>query len=233
MTTPVCIAALRRFESRRRCPTQISTDNGSNFLDAKSVAIQKVLEMIYADSLRAEAAGINIIWKVIPPRAPHSVGLWETLFCQIELILSSRSICQLSERPNDAETLTPAHFRLDDKFETLPLIEGNDNNTTSFKKWSQLQNSIINFCKRRLKEYVTSLQERTKSKRETSNLKVRDVVYVFDDNGSPLQWAIDKVVYVYSGTDQFVRVVRLKTAIGIHNRPVHKLRNLFDVKDAA
>ena len=72
-----------------------------------------------------------------------------------------------------------------------------------------------------------------KWKRETANLKVVDVVYVSDYNVSPLQWPIAKVIYVYSDPDQFVRVVKTKTATGIYNRPVHKLRKLLDVKDAA
>ena len=64
MTTPPCIAALRSLNSRRGCPpTQLNTDNGSNFLGAKSepLAIQEVLKANHADSLKAEAAGLNMI----------------------------------------------------------------------------------------------------------------------------------------------------------------------------
>ena len=92
---------------------------------------------------------------------------------------------------------------------------------------------MIKFWKSRSKEYVTSLQERRKWKRETANGKIGDVVYVSDDNVSPLQWPIAKVIYVYSGPDQFVEVVKIITFTVIHKRSVHKLRKSFDVKDAA
>ena len=54
-----------------------------------------------------------------------------------------------------------------------------------------------------------------------------------DDSVSPLQTPIAKVIHVYSSPDQFVRVVTVKIATEIINRRVHKLRKLFDVKDAA
>ncbi len=35
-----------------------------------------------------------------------------------------------------------------------------------------------------------------------------------------------RIAHVYSGPDKFVRVVKVKTATGVYNRPVHKLRRL-------
>ena len=60
------------------------------------------------------------------------------------------------------------------------------------------------------KEYVSTLQERTKWTKESSNLKVGDVVYVMDDNAAPLQLPLSRVSYVYSGPDNFVRVVKVR-----------------------
>ena len=51
-------------------------------------------------------------------------------------------------------------------------------------------------------------------------------MYIADDVTPPLQWVLGRVAHVYSGPDQIVRVVKVKTAIGIYNRPVHKLRKL-------
>ena len=186
MTTPACIAALRRFVSRPGCPTPLGTDSDSNFLGAKSeiAAKQKVLYTNHADSLQAKAAGINMIWNVKPPQASHFGGLWEsniksakrrterimrnqfmsceeltTLFCQIELVFNSRPISQFLENHNDSEILTPARFCRGGKFETLLLIESNDNiktSSSSIKKWFQLQSLLSSFWRRWSKEYVTS-----------------------------------------------------------------------------
>ena len=217
--------------------------------------LQTILKAEHEDSLQTVAAGLLINWAFIPPRAPHFGGLSEsaikrgkqhlrkvmgnkilsfeestTLFYQIELILNSRPICQLAEDPNDDTILTPAHLYLGGKLESLPLKESvvvprsetidDASNATPVKKWAHLQNI------RWTKEYVTSLQERNKWKQETSSLKVDDVVYVTDDNTPPLQWPLARICYVYSGLDNFVRVVKFKTAKGTYKRSVHKL---FDV----
>ena len=73
---------------------------------------------------------------------------------------------------------------------------------------------------------MSTLQESNKWKLEVEPLKVGDVVYITDDNVPPLQWPLGKVTHVFSGPDKFVRVVKVKTAIGTYSRPVHKLRKL-------
>ena len=67
----------------------------------------------------------------------------------------------------------------------------------------------LTFWKRWHKEYVTSLQERKKWCKKVTNLKVGDVVFITDDNVAPLQWPLGRISYVYSGPDNFVRVVKV------------------------
>ena len=54
-------------------------------------------------------------------------------------------------------------------------------------------------------------------------MKVDDVVFITDDNVAPLQWPLWRFSYVYSGPDNFVRVVKVRTQSGIYNRAVYKL----------
>ena len=98
--------------------------------------------------------------------------------------------------------------------------------TQPIKRWAHLQTILGHFWKRWTNEYVTNLQQRSKWTAETSNLKVGDLVYICNDNAPPLQWPLGRVSYVYSGPDKFVRVVKVRTATGIYNRPVAKLRRL-------
>ena len=133
LSTTACIAAIRRFVSRRGSPKNIYGDNGKIFVGSeKEIADrQKILRNEHCDSLQAEAAGLHINWFFIPPRAPHFGGLWEsaikcakihlrndlgykilsleelcTVLCQSEMILNSRPICPLSEDRNDEFFLT-------------------------------------------------------------------------------------------------------------------------------
>ena len=76
------------------------------------------------------------------------------------------------------------------------------------------------------REYVASLQERSKWIKEVSNLKLGDLVYINDDIVLPLQWPLGRVKQLYVGRDSIVRVIKIKTGGREYNRAVHKLRKL-------
>ena len=257
LTAQACIAALRRFVSRRGCPDTLYSDNGSNFVGAQAEikTLQHLLQSEHENSLQATAAGLQLKWSFIPPRAPHFGGLWEaavksakkhlrrtmgnnvlnfeelsTLFCQIENVLNSRPIGTISEDPKDETPITPADLCSGGKLDLIPSqsssTPSNIEDCSPMKRWAFIQNLLHGFWTRWSKEYVSSLQERGKWTAEKENLKLGDIVYITDDNTPPLQWPIGRVIHVYSGPDRFVRVVKIKTATGIYNRAVHKLRKM-------
>ena len=119
------LAALKRFVSRRGCPTHLQSDNGSNFVGASNM-----LKEIYAFLAKEEtqghissfAATQRITWLFSPERAHHFGGLWEaavkslkfhlkrvvgdqhltfeeltTVLCQIECCLNSRPLAPRME----------------------------------------------------------------------------------------------------------------------------------------
>ena len=155
-----------------------------------------------------------------------------TKICQVQKFLRILSSLQKCLFEISATNIS-AHFCLGGKLENLPLsqttddLKNPDSTHSPTKRWIQIQKMVSHFWKRWVKEYVLSLQERNKWKLETSNLKVGDIVFVIDDNVPPLQWPLSKIQYVYTGPDKFVRVVKIKTATGIYNRPVHKLKKMF------
>ncbi len=55
------------------------------------------------------------------------------------------------------------------------------------------------------------------------NVSVGDVVILREDNLIPTKWPLARVVQVYPGRDDLVRVVSVKTAQGIYKRPVTKI----------
>ena len=189
LTTNACIAALRRFTSRRGCPKKLYSDNATNFTGSQSELekLQKILNAKYQDSLQAAAAGLLIEWTFIPPNAPHFGGLLEagiksakrhlersmgnhvltfeemtTLFFQIEGILNSRPIGVISEDPKNGEISTPAHLICGTKHETFPTKETTKKDfpkCTSTARWTHTQNVLLHFWKRWHKEHVTSLRK--------------------------------------------------------------------------
>ena len=62
---------------------------------------------------------------------------------------------------------------------------------------------------------------------EKQNPTKGDLVYITDDNSPPLSWPLGFVHETYTGNDNLVRVVKIKTGNGIFsNRPIVKLRKI-------
>ena len=164
VSTVACIAALRRFVSRRGLPNVVYSDNGTNFVGAKRELeeLQKVLNSSETQNeLATYAANKNFQWLTIPPRAPHFEGLWEaaiksakhhlrrivgttaltfeeltTVFTQIEAMLSSRPLQPLSEDVNYLTALTAGHFLIGAPLNSVPDIGNNMNDS---ERWQLIQ----------------------------------------------------------------------------------------------
>ncbi|XP_018394987.1 PREDICTED: uncharacterized protein LOC108773620 [Cyphomyrmex costatus] len=127
LTTNAFLGALKRLISRRGKPTDIFSDNGTNFVGANR-ELEELRQMFKQQECKRkiidETSAIGISWHFIPPRAPHFGGLWEsavksfkrhfykvsreaamtfeeasTLTAQIEAILNSRPLTAISEDP--------------------------------------------------------------------------------------------------------------------------------------
>ncbi len=125
LSTPDFRATLDRFVARRGCPTDVYSDNGTNFQGAREEIrdLQKFTESEDTKQvITIFSSQHNIKWHHIPPRAPHFGGLWEasvkatkmllrkvmephplrwdemyTLLTQVEAVLNSRPIAPLGE----------------------------------------------------------------------------------------------------------------------------------------
>ena len=142
-------------------------------------------------------------------------------FCQLENVTYSRPIGTVSEDPKDETIITP-ELCSRGKSDLLPsrsiTTPANLADCSPTKQWTYIQNLLHGFKKRWSKEYVSSLQARGKWKTERKNLKLREIVYVTDENATPLHWSIGRIVHLYSGLANFVRVVKTTTATGTYYR---------------
>ncbi|KMQ87859.1 hypothetical protein RF55_12758 [Lasius niger] len=56
-----------------------------------------------------------------------------------------------------------------------------------------------------------------------ANIQPGSLVLLREDTTTPLHWPLGRIVSVYPGPDEIVRVVSVKTAHGIYKRPIMKL----------
>ena len=184
LTSDAMVAALRRFIARRGIPSQIVSENGTNFVGARRDLneLEKVVE--------AGAQSYNSIeWLFIPPRSPNFGGLWETavksmnhhlrrvmgksiltyeemttILCQIEQVLNNRPLMALTNNPDDMFALTSSMLINGSQLDAIPqpCLKKMDVRGHPAKRFRALQQLLSQFWKRWSAEYVASLQPRSK-----------------------------------------------------------------------
>lgn len=254
LSTEAFLAALRRFIARRGKPTEINSDNGTNFVGADRTLQKFLSDANTKSSLQNEATQQGIKWRFIPAHAPHFGGLWEggvkatkfhmrrvigthtlsfeelnTVLTQIEAVLNSRPISAASNDPEDFETLTPGHFLIGRPLTTFPEPAYVEQRSWA-QRWHMIQSLVQHFWSRWRQEYLHQLQQRTKWTKPQTNLDVGELVLVREDNETPLQWKRGRVVAVHPGHDGLVRVATVKTATSTLRRPTIRLCRLPGVE---
>lgn len=194
LDTSSMIMSLRRIMARQGKPSRIYSDNGTNFRGANE-ELKKAVSSLDKDEILKQTSAEKIEWHFIPPGSPHMGGCWERL------------ITHVSDDPKDERSLTPNDF--------LGLIPGNVHvahispGTTSLfseedklrKQWRYAQWLANQFWKRWIKEYLPSINRRAKWHRERPELKVGDLVLIWDVNAPRNQWRRERVTAIYPGRD--------------------------------
>ncbi|KAJ8979825.1 hypothetical protein NQ317_002090 [Molorchus minor] len=72
-------------------------------------------------------------------------------------------------------------------------------------------------------KYLNLLQNRPKWSSNVANLKENTIVLIKEENLPPLKWPLARIIQIFPGKDQKVRVVQVKTQGGIFTRPITKL----------
>lgn len=146
-----------------------------------------------------------------------------TVLCRIEAVLNSRPLTPLSSDPNDLTCLAPGHFLVGQPLLAIPPRVNIDSNRPINNRWKLLDQCHQAFWRRWSREYLHTLQERTKWVSGQPNVGINDMVVIRDANSPPLEWRLGRVTEVFPGSDGVVRVVRVNTIHGVVTRPVVKL----------
>lgn len=144
LDTDSFINALQRFIRRRGPPTDIRSDNGTNFVGGlrelrnairdwnqrkiSDYLLQNNIKRIFNPRAASHMGGIwerqirtvrSVLNTVLSQQMPDDEGL-ATLFCCVESIVNGRPITKLSDDPLDPLPLTPNHLLLLRSDPTLP-----------------------------------------------------------------------------------------------------------------
>ena len=242
------VECYERFIARRgRCEKMFS-DNGGVFVKTDK-ELRKALEYWITKVTLDHMHSKGTVWKFMTAAAPHQGGIYEaavksmkfhlkktvgvkimtheslyTLLTQIEAILNSRPINPLSDDPNDLQALTPGHFLVGEPLITpLPFVIDSKPQSMGIKLWRERQKIVKHFWDRWREEYLVTLQERKKWRREREGLKEGQLVIVKAENCPPTSWALGRIQEVIVSKDGLIRNAVVKTSTSILRRPVQKL----------
>ncbi|XP_073820640.1 uncharacterized protein [Musca autumnalis] len=244
------MAALARFVSRRGCPSQIFSDNSRNFVGAARQIDASFLALIkeVREDVIAQYGYQKLSWHFIPSAAPPMGGLWEagvksfkmhlkkvsgqikhtfeefsTLLATIEACLNSRPLAALLDEVEDLSALTPGHFLIGAPILTPAEPEEVAPVDSILNRWRKLKALQHEFCRRWKEEHLRELNKRNKWKCPQDDVRVNDLVVIKNEPLHSNEWRLGRVIKVFRGSDDRVRVVELKTQSGQITRPVHKM----------
>ncbi|XP_036146070.1 uncharacterized protein LOC105830105 [Monomorium pharaonis] len=245
------LAAFKRFVARRGLPSNMYSDNGTNFRGADR-ELKRVFKILVRDpNLITHLASDGVTWKFIPPSAPHFGGLWEagvkamkyhlirivgshtlsveeftTLLAQVESCLNSRPISALNDDPEDLSILTPGHFLIGESLTSLPEESVLNLKENRLDRWQRVRRMMEQFWKVWSREYLHTLQQRLKWRQSCSNLRIGELVLVQNESLPPSKWELGRILNLYPAKDGKIRVVDVKTTSGLYKRPVSRLCRL-------
>ena len=128
--------------------------------------------------------------------------------------MNSRPLISESSDPGEARALTPGHFLIGGPITSLPNPDLTQVPANRLKYWELVTQRMQNFWKRWSEEYLNTLQQRTKWKKEKNEVLVNDIVIVKEDNMPPTRWPLGLITEVHPGPDGIVRVVTVRMRVG-------------------
>lgn len=232
------LGALRRFISRRGKPRELVSDNATTFHGANN-ELTELYDFLsnHSNELVSKCSDESILFRFLPPLTPHMGGLHEaavksckyhlkrvlgqalltyeeflTVLIQIEGILNSRPLCPLSSNDTDYSILTPAHFLIGRSITSLPDYEYKDVPIYRLSHFQQLQQIQQDFWRRWSRDYIGTLQQRTKWRSARGpSLAAGTMVLVKDDHLPSCRWRLGRIIKTHDGEDNQRRVASIQT----------------------
>lgn len=124
-----------------------------------------------------------------------------TFLTQIEACLNSRPLILESSDSNDPGALTPGHFLIGGPIIALPNKDLCHIPANCLKYWQLIEQSTQVFWNLWRRDYLNTLQQRSKWKLVKNNLKVNDIVLVTEDNILPTQWPLAVITALHPNSD--------------------------------
>ncbi|XP_058827968.1 uncharacterized protein LOC131687894 [Topomyia yanbarensis] len=237
LTTESCRMAISRFRSRFGKPNHIFSDNATCFRGTNNEVVK--MEKINGECAERLASPVTS-WHFNPPGTPHMGGIWErmvrsvkdamralddgrkltdeilsTTLAKVADMINTRPLTYLPQDSEETEALTPNHFLRGTVTGADTCLEDGPSNSAEALRnlYKRSQYLAEKMWERWRKEYLPTINPRSKWHDEQKPLKMGDLVFVVDGKNRK-GWKRGIVEAVIQGIDGRVRQVDVRTADG-------------------
>ena len=137
-------------------------------------------------------------------------------------MLNNRPLTSISDDVTDLEPLTPNHFLIGRGNPNFRFNTSNEAGIDLRKQWKSIQAVTSMFWKQWVQEYLPLLTQRQKWRTKIRNFE-RDLVLILSKDITRSNWPLTRVLDIYWGEDNVIRVGKVKTKDDIYTRPAAKL----------
>ncbi|XP_055489406.1 uncharacterized protein LOC129696012 [Leucoraja erinacea] len=233
------INALRHFFAVHGPVKVIRSDCGMNFKGAC-----KELQIILQDenNISKYLNEEGCTWLFNPPHSSHMGGVWEkmigvsrrildsmlsqtssshlthkvllTLMAEVTAIINARPLAPISADAESPFLLTPSTILTQKVCTTSPPPGSFENADLYCQQWKRVQHLANAFWERWRREYLSTLQSRSKWQDSQPNVKEGDLVLLRDSQVKRNQWPMALVTMAHPDDDGKVRKLELKVTKG-------------------
>ncbi|XP_033646855.1 uncharacterized protein LOC117306360 [Asterias rubens] len=261
MDTSCCINALRRFYALRGPAKQLRSDCGTNFVGACN-ELKFGKEQQQETRMQRYLSEQGCTWEFNPPHSSHMGGVWErmigvawrvldsillqnksshlshevlcTFLAEVTAIVNARPLIPVSNDPELPFILTPARLLTQKVGAPAPFGEFTDKDLFK-RQWRQVQSLASKFWTRWKREYLPTLQSRTKWTETHRNLQEGDLVLLIDKQVVRNEWPLARVTSAFVSDDGKVRKIEVKVSSNVtvkkFMRPISEVALLLPKED--
>lgn len=243
LSSASCLMAIRRFVCRRGFPIEFFSNNGTNFVGASKEIYKAISEECSENLTNARTR-----WNFNPPAAPHMGGVWErlvrsvkealkeledgrslsdevleTVLVEAEGMINSRPLTFVSKNNAESEALTPNHFLLGYPScgREMRLPSGNEAKALR-DQYERSQVLAEKLWSRWVREYLPTINLRSKWQEERGTVNVGTLVYMADEDNRK-NWIRGVVDETIKGVDGRIRQVVVRAGGKLYKRAVAKV----------
>lgn len=254
-STEAFLRSFRRMISRRGMISTFYSDNSLTFKSA-SQEMKRYQAIMNGKGFKDFLIENNIEWKFIVDYAPWWGGFYErmmksiktplkkilgravyspdeiyTILTEVEAMVNSRPLTQVSDEASEMNYLTPASFLIGRPLVNVPVIPVKSPDKSKRKKELNklmvMQNRTLNqLWKMWREEYLRNLGTVPRNVADGQCIKEGELVMVAEHCIPRTKWKLGVVVKCKAGPDKRVRTVWVKIPSGIISRPVQHISRL-------